>query len=579
MKNINVKFMAILLVAAVFTGCGLNKMVRDYDEGIQYTPQINPLENHGGEVAVEVDGRVGDRYFHRRAVVEITPVLKHDGDETPLETIVLSGERTDVEGIQIERRGTTTFNISDKIDFTEDMIESELYMTGIIYREGREDNADELPEKKVADGVINTSQRVDKDEDLALAPHGYEKEVIVSKSANIYFEYMRHRLDWNYKLNKEEERKEKIEKMNDFLKKGWDIKSVEVNAWASPEGEIAFNEELSENRASTGYDYWKGQFEKVEEKLEEEEYEKPEIAVNALGEDYEGFMEKLDASDLPQKDAIRNVINSELDPIEREERIKDMTVIYDEIEKLLKPLRRAEIIIEAYEPKKTDAEIARLSTNDPEKLDDKELLYAATLTDCLETRLEIYNSAKELHPQNYRGFNNAAYVNLKLGNVEEAAEDLEKANQLAPNTGYVLNNLGVIASWKDDYENAKSYYEAAQGEGIDTRYNIGNIMIIIGEYDEALSSYADHSCTHNVALAHLMKGNEDQAMTNLECADETASVAYLTAIIGARRDDDTMVYENLRKAIELDPEYKECAKVDREFIKYFETAEFEEIVN
>jgi len=450
-------------------------------------------------------------------------------------------------------------------------------MDVLIYREGREDQAETLPERKVADGVINTSQRVDKDEELALAPHGYEKEVIVTKSASIYFDYMRHNLNWRFDLNQIEENKKKVEKLNDFLKKGWEIRSVELNAWASPEGEIAFNEELSENRASTGHRYWKGQFEKLEKELED--YEKPEISVSAMGEDFEGFMTKLEASALEQKDVIANVINSELAPAERERRIKDMAVIYEEIEEILRPLRRAEIVVNAYEPKKTDEEIATLSTTNPEELDEKELLYAATLTEDLETKLQIYNSAKELFPQNYRGFNNAAYVNLKLGNVEEAAEDLEKANELAPNTGYVLNNLGVIAAWEGDHENALTYYEAAQGEGIDTRYNVGNIMIIIGDYEAALSSYAGRTCTHNVSLAHLMNKNEQAAMTNLECADQTASVAYLTAIIGARREDNTMLFENLRKAISLDPDYKECARIDREFIKYFDVADFQEIVD
>jgi len=578
MKKINIKITVILLVtAAIITGCGLNKMVRDYDEGIKYTPQVNPLENHGGTVAVDVNGRVGDKYFHNRAVVEITPVLKYEGGEVPLETVVLRGEKTEVEGIRIARRGATTFDVSGEIDFTEEMLASELVMDVSLYREGREDQAETLPERKVADGVINTSQRVDKDERLSLAPHGYEKEVIVTRSANIYFDYMRHNLNWRFDLNRKEENKEKMEELNKFLKKGWEIKSVELNAWASPEGEIAFNEELSENRASTGHRYWKGQFEKLEKELED--YEKPEIKVSARGEDFEGFMTKLEASEIEQKETIANVINSELAPAEREKRIKDMTVIYEEIEKILMPLRRAEIVINAYEPKKTDEEIATLSTTNPEELDEKELLYAATLTEDLDTKLQIYNAAKELFPQNYRGFNNAAYVNLKLGNAEEAAKDLEIANELAPNTGFVLNNLGVVAAWEEDYENARSYYEAAEGQGINTKYNVGNIMIIIGDYEAALSSYAGYTCTHNVALAHLLNNNEQAAMTNLECADEAASVAYLTAIIGARREDTAMLYENLRKAISLDPEYKECARIDREFINYFDAADFQEIVN
>ena len=67
-------------------------------------------------------------------------------------------------------------------------------------------------------------------------------------------------------------------------------------------------------------------------------------------------------------------------------------------------------------------------------------------------------------------------------------------------------------------------------------------------------------------------------MTNLDCATETAEVAYLKAIIGARRENNTMVYQNLRRAIQLDPAYKEEASKDREFIRYFNVAEFQELV-
>lgn len=574
----NVKFLALLLVtAAFFSSCGLNKMIRDYGDGVRFTPQTNPLEMHGGEVAVEVSGRVSEKYFHRRAKVELTPVLRYEGGEKELTTIYLRGEGTSGQGTVVNRNAPTNFGFSDVVEFEEGMEASELFVRARVYREGREDDVTVLPEVKVADGVIITSQRVDNDHDLALAPHGYEKETTVTRSANIFYEYMRHNLNMRLALNRDEDNKKKLEELEAFLKKGWKIKSFNVNAWASPEGEVAFNEKLSENRAKTTETYVKDMFRRINRGLEEK-IEVPELKVNAKGEDFEGFMTLLNQSDLADKQAIANVINSQLAPAEREQRIKDMTIIYAEIEKLLEGLRRGEMVVVAYEPKRTDEEIAALSTSNPAELDVKELMYAATLTDDLQTRLSIYKAGQEVFPQNYIGFNNAAYINLQLGNMEEAAKDLEKANQLAPNNGHVLNNLGVVAAWKGDLESAQSYFEAAQGQGIRVNYNVGTLMIYEGDYQAALTSFAGRTCTHNVALAQLMAGNEAGAMTNLECAQETASVAYLKAVIGARRQNNNMVFENLRKAVQLDPAYKEVAKVDREFIDLFQTAEFQEIV-
>jgi outer membrane protein OmpA-like peptidoglycan-associated protein len=477
----------------------------------------------------------------------------------------------------VNRRTAASFNMSEVVPFEEGMEASELVVRARVYREGRETAAVNLPERKVADGVINTSQRIQNDQDLALAPHGYEKETTVAKSANIYFAYMRHNLDMRLPLNRQAESQNKLTELADFIKLGWELKSVEVNAWASPEGEVAFNEKLSENRAKTVNDYVNNLFRRLERETSTT-IERPETSVTAKGEDFEGFMTVLNASDLRDKQAIANVINSQLAPAERERRIKDMTVIYGEIEKLLEPLRRGEIVITAFEPKKTDEEIARLSTQDPSQLDVKELLYAATLTEDLQTKLTIYRNAQRQFPQDYRGFNNAAYVLLRQGNAEEAARDLEKAQQLAPNAGCVLNNLGVIASWEGDIENAQSYFEAAQGQGIRVNYNIGILMIKKGDYQAALTSFAGRTCTHNVALAHLLAGNESAAMTNLECAKESAAVAYLKAVIGARRQNNNMVFENLRKAVQLDSSYKAEAAIDREFIRYFGVAEFQEIV-
>ena len=81
-----------------------------------------------------------------------------------------------------------------------------------------------------------------------------------------------------------------------------------------------------------------------------------------------------------------------------------MAEIYDALEDdVLPKLRKATITLRAYQPKKTDEEISTLATENPAELDNKELLFAAELTD---SEMAIYKTATTQFPNDYRGFNN-----------------------------------------------------------------------------------------------------------------------------------------------------------------------------
>lgn len=580
MKSINLKILALmLLTATIFSGCAISKMVKNYDEQVNYTTSTNPLENHGGKVAANVEGTISEGYFARKAIMEVTPVLKHEGGELELPTVTLRGTKTTSAGTMVDRDLTSRFNLNNTMDFQPEMLASELVLRTKIYKEGREDRAIILPEEKVADGTINTASRIDKGEfSVAYMADKYEKETIVTERASIYFDYMRHNLNNRLALNRDSANQAKIAALTEFIKRGWQFQAIEVNAWASPEGEVAYNENLAEKRADTGNKYLTDLFAQIEKDLGAP-LERVPFSVNAKGEDFDGFMEALNASNLPDKQAIANVINAQVAPAERERRIKDMTLIYSEIEKLLAPLRRADFVVSLYEPKKTDAQMAMLATSNPSELTLEELLYAATLTDDLNTKLAIYKAGQPLFPNCARLFNNAAAVNLELGNYQAAATDLEKANQLVPGNVYIQNNLGVVAAYQDDYDNAIRLFNLANSRDVNTNANIGIINIIQGDYQAASTALASNTCTYNLAMAQLISGNEQAALNTLNCTPESPQVFYLKAIIGSRRNDTNLLFNNLRSAIAAEPSYKAIAQKDREFIRYFEQAEFQEIVN
>jgi len=296
------------------------------------------------------------------------------------------------------------------------------------------------------------------------------------------------------------------------------------------------------------------------------------------GPDWDGFISAVENSDLTDKRAILNVIKS-ADQSKREEEIRNMILIYPEIEEdLLPPLRRAVITVNLYEPKRTDEQIMAYGLSHPDSLKLNELLYAATFYEDDADQLAIYRSVNEYFPKCYRGYNNAGQELISLGEYDEAGVMLAKAQELNSEYGGIDNNMGVLACHLGDYVAAKKHFLNAQKKGENVDYNLGVLAILDGDYAAAQKMTGGAECNHNTGLIQLLNKDYQAAQKTLECAPPDALTYYLLAITGSREANDQMVFDNLMKAIEMDPEMKNDAKYDREFLKYFNIPEFQAIV-
>ena len=600
MKHFNLKILAAVLLSVVmFTGCGLGKMIKKYPT-VKYTVTPQVLETHGGKISVTINGTIPAKYFNKKASVKVTPVLKNlQGTEVAkLKSITLKGEKAKGDGQIIKFKEGGSFSYTDIITYDPGMNTSELFVGPLATKGKKVDVA--LGSTKLADGVIYTSTRIEREEETQIAEHGYELETIITKKANFYYAYNKSNLDLNLALNKDKANTAIKDSLLAFLCRNWKIKTIEINAWASPEGELTLNQKLSEERGKTGKDWFDDQIKKLlkdkklingakpEEPVAKDKkapnaakVEEPQLPINVIskGEDFDGFMKALNASNLPQKQTIENVIKNQEKKEEREKAIKDMTVIYAEVENMLSVLRRAEFVINCYEPKKSKEEIIMLSTTAPEKLDNKELLYSATLTENVSTKYQIYKSVTTIYPQDWKGYNNAGACALLLGKTDEAANYLSKANTLSPNNGQVLYNLGVLAFWNKNDEEAAKYFSDAKAKNIDVSFNEGIMKIRKGDYAGALNSFGGKKCKYNIALAQLLSGNTAGAKQTLDCTKpQTAAVYYLIAVNAARSAQTSVLYEYVKKAIELDSKYRKEASEDREFLKYQKDAAFKDAI-
>jgi hypothetical protein len=555
------------------------------DIKIETEPTILALQ--GDSIPIEVKGTFPE-CFNEKGVVEFTPVLKYGDKSLILETFYYQGAAVPTEyqkpGAYIIPASGGPFTYKTKIKYEPGMDICELYVEPMASIKGNKPYS--LGDRKIADGLIMTSKRLNNIEKLLLADHGYRKDIVVSEMGIIYYIVNRFDLNFDYKLNKDVKAKEMISKMNMFLAKGWEIRDVDINAWASPEGEESLNQGLSEKRSVTGQKYVQAEYQKYINALAKKLNKKPaelqkEIKFNlkANGEDWDGFMKSIQASDIKDKNIIANVVNSQSDPAKREQEIRNMTVIYKEIEEnILPPLRKAEISINCYEPARSDQQIAQYATSAPDSLNINQLLYAATLTEDANAKLNIYKTVIQKYPNDWRGYNNAGEISAEMGDFDGASAYFAKSKSLAANNGIVLNNTGAMASKDKDFKLAKSEYLAAQKQGVDVNYNMGIVNIADGNYNAAINSFGTVKCDYNLALAHVLSGNYNAATSTLNCAEKTPEVYYLQAIIGARTDNVNLLVENLKKAISEDASYKATAKEDREFLKYYSNPDFQNAI-
>jgi hypothetical protein len=591
-----IKIFSILLFSSfvLFSGCGLKKMVKKQSQ-VTYSVTPNPLEAHGGKMTMEIKGSYPQKYFHKKANVTITPFIKaDDGTKVNLQPVKLKGEKATGEGQTISYKNGGSFSSSQTIDYNPSYATCILAGTSVASLKTKSETFDEL---YFGDGTIATSERIAANPNLGykkdatngsylvFADHGYTGKQIATKTGLIYYELNKDNLNWNVPLNKKEENQQALKELIPFMDKYPEIIGVDITGWASPEGELDRNQELSGNRSKTAQDWFEKEYDKYLKDRAKAEKVKPadlkkdvKFSLEDKGEDWDGFLSAMTASSIKEKDQIINVIRSQADRDQRQQQIRNMIAIYNEIDNILPDLRRAFIKISCTDAK-TDEEIAKLSSEKPDSLSLPELLYSASLTSDVKTKATIYESATKLFPDDYRAYNDLGCIKAYEKDKEGAKQLFDKANSLSPNNGVILNNIGVLALMNKDYEAAKKAFDESEKAGFSQSYNMGILDVKNGDYAAAASKMASTKCDYNLALNQLLSKNYTGAKSTLDCiTNKTADDYYLLAIVAARTNSESDIYKNLKEACSMNATYKIQAAKDMEFKKYKDNAGFKDSI-
>lgn len=581
MRYLSHKPFSILALAVVLASCsGLNKMKKNADE-IQFkvTPEV--LEAHAGEVDVAVDARFPAKYFNKKATIVATPVLKYNGGETTFDPVSAQGEKVEANNKVISYNGGN-LSYKDAVDYQKAMSNSALFMNITASKGSKSVTFEPI---KIANGVLATSELV----------ANYPKAILgITREANTSGKYDPNidafqrvvpdemMADIHYLINRSNIRNEEVEasdvkQFEDYTSKAdkdekIDLKRVEVAAYASPDGSIDLNTNLAAARKSTSSEF-------LAKKLKEAGVN-VELKTKYTPEDWDGFKELMEKSNIQDKELILRVLSMYNDPEVREREIKNLSETFTDVaDKILPQLRRSKLITSVDFIGKTDEELKTLAKTNPSSLNPAELIYAASLYEGLDDQLEIYKSFSTIYPSDWRGPNNTGYVLTTQGNYEQAAPLFEKAENLKNNDPVVKNNLGAIALKNGEVDKAEALFGEAAGAGNEVNYNLGIVSMKNGEYDRAVKYFSKYEDV-NSALSKMMAGNNNGALRDLEAFQRPNCFMkeYLKAVIGSRTAKENLLFDSLEKAVEYNPEMKEKAKNDMEFARYFENPKFKEIV-
>jgi len=283
------------------------------------------------------------------------------------------------------------------------------------------------------------------------------KERAISGEAYVVFKSGATDVDAGYRDNEAE--LQKIRATIDSVKVDPDITitSIVLRGYSSPDGAFSVNQDLSAKRVEAIRAYVEALFELPEDMWHAE----------AAGENWEGFRAAVEASSLPNRAKILDLIDSDLDPDRKEYKIskfsRDYKTIFNEIYPML---RRTDYkVMYTIRSYTSVEEVRQILETKPWNLSLKEFFLAA---EGLEPGTPEFNKvfaiAARVFPEDPVAQINAANSAMAMGDLDSAAVLLERAGD-SPEARYAK---GVLAALNEDWETAAKYFSSAELSGLDS---------------------------------------------------------------------------------------------------------------
>lgn len=583
---------AIVLFGTItLSGCALSKMVKmAKDQELTVVP--SPLELHGDSVKFEMSALLPVKMLKEGKVYTVKTFYVYGDQEIDLGSIEF--RKSDFPNSDDQQpRQTEQFSFA----YEPAMKRGDLEVQGIATNE-KNGKSKESPRMKVAEGVITTSGLAQNAFYSAYANHGYNnQEELIPTVVPFYFP------QGSAVLRTSEKRSDRGNYFDAFLAEKNVTRTVTITGAHSPEGPERVNENLSRNRARAIETYYRQRMRNYDYKGLADSID---FILKPVVEDWTMFKEKLQAYEGltdAQKQEYLNIINGSGSFEEKEDALQRLSTYKEVFNNIYPELRVAQTEILTVKVKKPDSEIAVLARQiaegsiDADTLSDEELSYAATLTPSLQEKEAIYKAATKKN-DSWASHNNLGAVYLQM--AKEATSESQK-NQYVEmaitqfeislnkqESAEVYNNLAVAYLLQGN--KAKAVEANQKSLGLSPSDDIasgtsgvsGSLQLQSGLYSEAIASLSNaEENTENLfnkGLAQLLNGEYQNSLTTFEeVIDLNSNFAlahYGAAVASARLQNSEGVHEHIREAVAIDPELKETALNDLEFVDYADSEEF-----
>lgn len=537
-------FLALCAMVLAFASCSASRAEQmKLAEKVSVSSNPEVLALVGDKIPADITVTFPAKYFHPAAILEVTPVLVYEGGEQVGKTFKYQGEKVKDNYRVIASNVDNSVTEKVAFDYVPGVEKSYLELRSVAYYKNK---TIEIPAIKVADGCNVTQLFASTEGEYSFKKDNYKEVISESAEGQVMYDYN------SATIKRSELRSDSVKELQAALDEiasdpRYTVTGTRVVAYASPEGGQQYNAKLSDKRAESAKKAW----DKVTGGMKTDD-----IQVKSMGQDWDGFKEAVQNSNIEDKELILRVLSMYSDPAVRESEIRNMSKVYTEINKNVFPeLRRARFIADVDYKNFSEDELKELADKAVDVLDEEGLLRVASITSNADRKAELYKMAVSKFGSDRAQFN-LAVLSLNAGKPDQAASLLKKVSKV---DGDVNNALGVCELQKGNLDAAADFFRKAGTT--EAKANLGTIDILKGDYSAAVKNL-EGTGSHNLAVAYILTNQLDKAEKSITC--KCARSNYLRAIIAARRGNSSDVEKYLAQTGKM----KEKAEKDVEFADF-----------